>query len=543
MELAREMAGTRTCCIAHGGQAYWQIQRQVSIPEAADALAWENPTIETDAGTAPNAWCTEFIAYCAERANAPYIGGYATARHHPSSFVERGREIRQWYKDEEAIGGAARGRWIDGGELDYANFEPGVNGPCPGAYQQICTFNPADADGDGDVWTDAFGHSQMVDTMVVYRLGAVDGPVQRIDVHMVEGNVGLGDGSVYASAINTRWYRDILPFTTLGPDATVLDTNNRKIRGWGVPLDGDGNVDYDPARIETIVTFMIRAFPAPTGPTNEDSQHVAQMVAYHATTGGVINVSSNSPLVQTGGGLPTETNPWVIPPGPHPVNPVYIDIDLGAQHPNLVRGVTIDWLEEAPRSFEVWWSGVPVQINTRAVSLPTPPPTLPFGTTHTLPVMFSPGMDAGYPVRYARICITNAALTRTFTIRGFHYNFYSTEVEDNGGSSPDGDAIASDVGDGAVPSALWLSTGAPNPFEGTTTLSFGIPASGAARVTLYDVRGKLVRTLVAGARAAGPQEVTWDGNDERGQRLPSGVYFARLEAHGAVVTRKVVLIR
>lgn len=543
IEIAHSTVLTQSCCFQHGGQAYWQIQRQATNAACAEALAFLEPTIETDAATDAEAWCTETIAYWGDRATTPYAQGYYTARHHLSSYVTSANEMRQWYIDEEAIGGLIRGRWIDGTELDYANFEPGVNGPCPGAYQQIFKWEPADTDGDGTPWNNSNSHSQMIDSMVVYRLGAIDGPVQRIDVRMVQGNIGFAAPSVYARVTNTTWYYDIMPFTALGPDASVLDTKGRKIRGWGVNMNSDGSVDTDPARIRTVVTLLIRAYPAPTGSENSDAAHVSQMLAYHSATGGGVDVTTNSSLVSTGGALPTETVPWVIPPAPHPADPVYIDVDLRAQHPNPVESITIDWVDAVPSYFEVWWSGVPVTIMKRFVTVPTGAPSVPAGTTIPFTVALSPGtIGTGFPIRYARICIPNTSLTRTFSIRGIHYNYYFTDKEDGGGSSPEGDAIATAVNRGVTP-ALQLSEGIPNPFSGSTTMSFELPQAGPAELAIYDVGGRLVRTLRSGSLASGLHEERWDGVDDRGSRLPSGVYFARLEWHGTVATRKLVLLR
>jgi len=540
--------GSRSCCIKHGGQAYWQIQRQVAIPAAADALAAENASIQTDKATKPQAWCTETIAFWADRASVPYAWGYYTERHHPSSHVAGCREIREWYQDEEAIGGLSRGRWIWATELDYANFEPGVNGPCPGAYQQICGFDRADTDGNGNAWIDSTGHSQLIDSMVVYRLNTPDGPVQRIDVHMVEGNVGFGGTSIYARIINTRWYRDIIDFTPLGPDSLVLDSSNRKIRGWGINLNADGTVYCDSSRIEDVIIHTIFSHALPLGPENSDSAHVASMVNYYATTGGNVSVTTNSTTVQTGGALPSDTNPWTIPTPPHPMDPVCIDVDLLAEHPTRVRGVTLEWVEAIPRQFEIWWAGQNGQPQMRTVGLPSPPPTVPSGAVLPLTVEFAPAApDTGHPVRYVRLCVPQSALTQTFQIDGFHYNFFYTDIEDGNGSSPEGDAgdpPPTGVNkDGSPPAALWLHSGTPNPFQTGTSMTFGLPDAGPARLTVYDVRGRRVRVLLNRLVDAGPHTVLWDGRNERGADSPSGIYFVRLEWHDQVRTQKLVLTR
>jgi flagellar hook assembly protein FlgD len=61
------------------------------------------------------------------------------------------------------------------------------------------------------------------------------------------------------------------------------------------------------------------------------------------------------------------------------------------------------------------------------------------------------------------------------------------------------------------------------------------------RLELFDVRGRAVRALVAGPRAAGRHTVAWDGRDAGGARLPAGLYFARLRAAGDEAVQRVVL--
>jgi flagellar hook assembly protein FlgD len=84
----------------------------------------------------------------------------------------------------------------------------------------------------------------------------------------------------------------------------------------------------------------------------------------------------------------------------------------------------------------------------------------------------------------------------------------------------------------------------PNPFNPTTAIRFVVP-EGGARVALrvYDVEGRLVRTLVDGHRPAGSQAAVWDGASDSGVASASGVYFYRLEAPGFTQTRKMVLLK
>ncbi len=83
----------------------------------------------------------------------------------------------------------------------------------------------------------------------------------------------------------------------------------------------------------------------------------------------------------------------------------------------------------------------------------------------------------------------------------------------------------------------------PNPSCGSTSFAFTLPLETHVSLRLYDVRGGLTRTLVAEIRPGGRHLSIWNGRDRRGHVAPAGVYFARLEAGGSAVTKRVVLTR
>jgi hypothetical protein len=91
---------------------------------------------------------------------------------------------------------------------------------------------------------------------------------------------------------------------------------------------------------------------------------------------------------------------------------------------------------------------------------------------------------------------------------------------------------------------LVLRQNFPNPFNPVTKLEFSIP-SGVENVSLvvHNVNGQVVRTLVDGRMTAGPHAVVWDGTDEDGKSLSSGVYFARLTADGEKAFTKMTLLK
>ncbi len=88
-----------------------------------------------------------------------------------------------------------------------------------------------------------------------------------------------------------------------------------------------------------------------------------------------------------------------------------------------------------------------------------------------------------------------------------------------------------------------LHPAAPNPFNPQTTVRFELTRGGPARLDVYDLAGRRVRNLVATDLAAGTHESTWDGRDDRGQPLSSGVYVLRLRAGDFAQSRRVALIK
>jgi hypothetical protein len=89
-----------------------------------------------------------------------------------------------------------------------------------------------------------------------------------------------------------------------------------------------------------------------------------------------------------------------------------------------------------------------------------------------------------------------------------------------------------------------LSQNQPNPFNPSTKLTMTVAASGdPVLVAVYDASGRLVRTLHDGPAAAGPHELVWNGEDDRGNRVASGVYFARMIAPDFGAVRKMLLLK
>ncbi|MDO9694507.1 MAG: FlgD immunoglobulin-like domain containing protein [Candidatus Latescibacteria bacterium] len=88
-----------------------------------------------------------------------------------------------------------------------------------------------------------------------------------------------------------------------------------------------------------------------------------------------------------------------------------------------------------------------------------------------------------------------------------------------------------------------LGGASPNPTRGATALAYRLPAPQEVRLTVHDVRGRLVRTLVDGAVSGGDHLAQWDGHGDGGAPAPVGVYFFKLQTSQAARTQKVVLTR
>jgi flagellar hook assembly protein FlgD len=100
------------------------------------------------------------------------------------------------------------------------------------------------------------------------------------------------------------------------------------------------------------------------------------------------------------------------------------------------------------------------------------------------------------------------------------------------------------VGDyGAVPRVLSLRGPYPNPFNPSAAFELDLPAGGQVRLAVYDVGGRRVRSLEDGLAPAGRHRITWDGRDDRGRPVASGVYWLRLEAGGERRVLRGVLVR
>jgi hypothetical protein len=124
---------------------------------------------------------------------------------------------------------------------------------------------------------------------------------------------------------------------------------------------------------------------------------------------------------------------------------------------------------------------------------------------------------------------------------------YSLEFDEAALRGVDNEQLAASL-EGCVsrpemPTAFRLVQNAPNPFNPKTTVAYEVPQSSEVAIRVYDVTGKLVRTLVDGAVEPGRYAATWDGRNNSGEAVGSGVYFCTMETPTYHATQKMVLMK
>ena len=135
------------------------------------------------------------------------------------------------------------------------------------------------------------------------------------------------------------------------------------------------------------------------------------------------------------------------------------------------------------------------------------------------------GLDLGFTAMLAALDFTN--LVPVLTVNDATI---TTAVDDRGDTAP-------------LPKAFALGQNYPNPFNPETEITYELPRESQVVLSIYNLVGQKVRTLVNGKVAAGRHSMRWNGTDVAGRNLSSGVYIYRLEAAEHAVARRMVLVR
>ena len=94
-----------------------------------------------------------------------------------------------------------------------------------------------------------------------------------------------------------------------------------------------------------------------------------------------------------------------------------------------------------------------------------------------------------------------------------------------------------------LPTNVKLNQNYPNPFNRITKISYEMPSDGFVRVSILDMMGREVKTLVESSQVSGMRSVTWNATDNNDQPVSAGVYLYKIQTRGITKTRKMVFLK
>ena len=94
-----------------------------------------------------------------------------------------------------------------------------------------------------------------------------------------------------------------------------------------------------------------------------------------------------------------------------------------------------------------------------------------------------------------------------------------------------------------LPTKVNLNQNYPNPFNPITKISYEMPSDGFVKVSIIDMMGREVKTLVESSQVSGMRSVTWNATDNNDQQVSAGVYLYKIQTRGIIKTRKMVFLK
>ena len=94
-----------------------------------------------------------------------------------------------------------------------------------------------------------------------------------------------------------------------------------------------------------------------------------------------------------------------------------------------------------------------------------------------------------------------------------------------------------------LPTKVKLNQNYPNPFNPITKISYEMPSDGFVKVSILDMMGREVKTLVESSQVSGMRSVTWNATDNNDQPVSAGVYLYKIQIRGITKTRKMVFLK
>jgi flagellar hook assembly protein FlgD len=94
-----------------------------------------------------------------------------------------------------------------------------------------------------------------------------------------------------------------------------------------------------------------------------------------------------------------------------------------------------------------------------------------------------------------------------------------------------------------IPPTFSLNQNYPNPFNPSTTISYQIPQTGSIRIDIFNIKGQKIRTLINELKHPGKHSVVWNGTDQSGRQVASGIYYYRIVTDHNSSTKKMLLLK
>jgi len=143
---------------------------------------------------------------------------------------------------------------------------------------------------------------------------------------------------------------------------------------------------------------------------------------------------------------------------------------------------------------------------------------------------------------------TAFTLTNLSAYTTYYWRVFATNVAGDGEFSvarqfTTSPAVAVDGLTSTIPTRYALLPAYPNPFNPRTTITYHLPEKTDVSLVIYNIIGERIHDMVSGIRQAGEYAVTWDGRDNLGALVPSGLYICRFKAGSRTFTQKFLLIR
>ena len=153
----------------------------------------------------------------------------------------------------------------------------------------------------------------------------------------------------------------------------------------------------------------------------------------------------------------------------------------------------------------------------------------------------SPGQDVDIDVTFNATEIEEGVYTGSLVVTGYDLNHMVDQITVAVTFTVGPTGIEDETID--LPTDFGLAQNYPNPFNPTTEINFALPVKSHVTIDVFNVLGQRVLTLVNGDMEAGYQSVTWNGNDEHGRSVSSGVYLYRMKAGEKVFTKKMMMLK